>query len=60
MMMATACASKTELDAYGDILNNLAVLELQSGNPGETEVTETIRAHLLQMLDGLTALCQPQ
>lgn len=57
MKSATATASRTELDAYGSILSNLRVLaqELQSRDLSESEVTETIRAHLLQMLDCLKA-----
>jgi hypothetical protein len=48
-------ALKTEFDAYSSILSNLRSLaqELQTKDPGEFQVTETIRTHLLQMLDSL-------
>ena len=48
-------ALKTEFDAYSSILSNLRSLaqELQTKDPGEFQVTEMIRTHLLQMLDSL-------
>ena len=48
-------ALKTEFEAYSSILNNLRNLaqELKAKDPGEFQVTETIRTHLLQMLDSL-------
>jgi len=48
-------ALKTEFDAYSSILSNLRNLaqELQTKDPGEFQVTEMIRTHLLQMLDSL-------
>ena len=57
MRPSTATASRTELDAYGNILGNLKVLaqELQSRDLSESQVTEAIRTHLLQMLDSLRA-----
>ncbi len=57
MKASAATASRTELDAYGNILGNLKVLaqELQSRDLSESQVTETIRTHLLQMLDSLMA-----
>jgi hypothetical protein len=55
MRSSTVSASKTEFDAYSSILTNLKVLaqELRSRDLGEFQVTETIRANLLQMLDSL-------
>lgn len=55
MRSSTVSASKTELDAYSSILTNLKVLaqELRSRNLSEFQVTETISAHLLQMVDSL-------
>ncbi len=55
MKPSTATTSRTELDAYRNILSNLKVLaqELQSRDLSESEVTETIRSHLLQMLECL-------
>jgi hypothetical protein len=52
---STASASRTEIDAYSNILSNLRVLaqELQSRDMGEFQVTETIRTNLLQMVDSL-------
>lgn len=48
-------ALKTEFEAYSSILNNLRALaqELKTRDPNELQVTETIRTHLLQMLDSL-------
>jgi len=48
-------AVKTEFEAYSSILNNLRGLaeELKARNPNEFQVTESIRTHLLQMLDSL-------
>jgi len=48
-------ALKTEFEAYSSILTNLRNLaqELKAKDPGEFQVTETIRTHLLQMLDSL-------
>jgi len=48
-------ALKTEFEAYSSILNNLRALaqELKTRDPNEFQVTETIRTHLLQMLDSL-------
>jgi hypothetical protein len=44
-----------EFEAYSSILNNLRNLaqELKAKDPGEFQVTETIRTHLLQMLDSM-------
>jgi hypothetical protein len=55
MRSSTVSASKTELDAYSNILTNLKVLaqELRSRDLGEFQVTETIRTNLLQMVDSL-------
>jgi hypothetical protein len=49
-------ALKMEFEAYSSILNNLKGLaqELKTRDPNEFQVTETIRTHLLQMLDSLT------
>ncbi len=46
---------KVELEAYSSILNNLKVLaqELKARDPSESQVTEAIRTHLVQMLDTL-------
>lgn len=48
-------ALKMEFEAYSSILNNLRGLaeELKARNPNEFQVTESIRTHLLQMLDSL-------
>jgi hypothetical protein len=48
-------ALKMEFEAYSSILNNLKGLaqELKTRDPNEFQVTETIRTHLLQMLDSL-------
>ncbi len=48
-------ALKMEFEAYSSILNNLRGLaqELKTKDPNEFQVTETIRTHLLQMLDSL-------
>jgi len=48
-------ALKTEFEAYSSILNNLRNLaqELKARDPREFQVTETIRTHLLEMLDSL-------
>jgi hypothetical protein len=48
-------ALKTEFEAYSSILSNLRNLaqELKAKDPNEFQVTETIRTHLLQMLDSL-------
>ena len=48
-------ALRTEFEAYSSILGNLKNLaqELKAKDPGEFQVTETIRTHLLQMLDSL-------
>lgn len=48
-------ALKTEFEAYSSILNNLRSLaqDLKMKDPNEFQVTETIRTHLLQMLDSL-------
>jgi hypothetical protein len=50
-----ANALKTEFEAYSSILNNLKSLaqELNTKDPSEFQVVETIRTHLLQMLDSL-------
>jgi hypothetical protein len=44
-----------EFDAYGSILNNLKSLaqDLKTKDPGEFQVVESIRTHLLEMLDSL-------
>jgi hypothetical protein len=44
-----------EFEAYSSILNNLRAMaqELKTRDPNEFQVTETIRTHLLQMLDSL-------
>jgi hypothetical protein len=46
-------ALKMEFEAYSSILNNLKTLaqDLQTRNPTEFQVTETIRTHLLHMMD---------
>ena len=46
---------KVEIDAYGSILNNLKSLaqELKTKDPSEFQVVESIRTHLLEMLDSL-------
>ena len=48
-------ALKMEFEAYSSILNNLRALaqELKTRDPNESQVTETIRTHLLQTLDSL-------
>jgi len=48
-------ALRTEFEAYSSILSNLKNLaqELKAKDPGEFQVTETIRTHLLQMLDSM-------
>jgi hypothetical protein len=48
-------ALKMEFEAYSSILSNLRNLaqELKAKDPKEFQVTETIRTHLLQMLDSL-------
>lgn len=48
-------ALKTEFEAYSSILGNLRNLaqELKAKDPNEFQVTETIRTHLLQMLDSM-------
>ena len=48
-------ALKMEFEAYSSILNNLRAMaqELKTRDPNEFQVTETIRTHLLQMLDSL-------
>ena len=48
-------ALKMEFEAYSSILNNLRAMaqELKARDPNEFQVTETIRTHLLQMLDSL-------
>ena len=48
-------ALKMEFEAYSSILNNLKGLaqELKTRDHNEFQVTETIRTHLLQMLDSL-------
>jgi hypothetical protein len=45
-----------EFEAYSSILNNLKSLaqELNTKDPREFQVLETIRTHLLEMLDSLT------
>ncbi len=57
MRASTATASGTELDAYGSILGTLRILaqDLQSVDLRQSQVTETIRTHLLQMRDSLEA-----
>ena len=49
---------KAEFEAYSSILNNLRGLaqELKTKDPNEFQVTETIRTHLLQMLDSLMSV----
>ena len=46
---------KAEFEAYSSILNNLRTLaqDLQTRDTTEFQVTETIRTHLLQMMDSL-------
>lgn len=46
---------KMEFEAYSSILNNLKNLaqELKARNPSEFQVVETIRTHLVEMLDSL-------
>jgi len=46
---------KMEFEAYSSILNNLRALaqELKTRDTNEFQVTETIRTHLLQMMDSL-------
>lgn len=48
-------ALKTEFEAYSSILNNLKGLaqESQTRDSREFQVTETIRTHVLQMLDSM-------
>lgn len=48
-------ALRMEFEAYSSILNNLKNLaqDLRTKDPGEFQVTETIRTHLLQMLDSM-------
>jgi hypothetical protein len=53
--MSMGNALKTEVEAYSSILNNLRnlALELSTKDLGEFQVTESIKTHLLQMLDSL-------